>query len=168
MKFSNWNIIFFGQKEPTKVQFFRLLSALMKSSRISSCHFWNYKVRVYSNFTSLFGVINDNSSLFFYRKTLYILWTKRAHRNEIFQLLCSWVKFHQIPHVILETSNQFFSKKTSVSWEITLLYFFSWNFKWFGQKEPIKMQNLRLSTAHVKFHQVSTLICSFSWKYIKF
>ena len=30
LKFSNWNIICFGQKEPINVQFFRLLSALMK------------------------------------------------------------------------------------------------------------------------------------------
>ena len=29
MKFSNWNIICFAQKEPIKVQFFRLLSVLM-------------------------------------------------------------------------------------------------------------------------------------------
>ena len=47
---------------------------------------------------------------------------------------------------------------SSVSWEITLLYFFSWNFIWFGQKEPIKVQNFRLSTAHVKCHQICTLI----------
>ena len=33
---------------------------------------------------------------------------------------------------------------SSMSWEITLLYFFSWNFVWFLQKEPIKVQNLRL------------------------
>ena len=33
---------------------------------------------------------------------------------------------------------------SSMSWEITLLYFFSWNFMWFLQKEPIKVQNLRL------------------------
>ena len=30
MKFSSWSIICFGQKEPISVQFFRLLSALMK------------------------------------------------------------------------------------------------------------------------------------------
>ena len=41
----------------------------------------------------------------------------------------------------------------SVSWEITLLYFFSWNCTWFGQTEPIKVQNFRLSTADVKFSQ---------------
>ena len=49
-------------------------------------------------------------------------------------------------------------------WEITLLYFFSWNCTWFGQKEPIKVQNFRLSTAHVKFHQICTLIGSLKYK----
>ena len=57
---------------------------------------------------------------------------------------------------------------SSVSWETTLLYFFSWNFISFGQKEPIKMQNFKLLTSHAKFHQVCTLIGSFCWKNIKF
>ena len=57
---------------------------------------------------------------------------------------------------------------SSVSWEITVLYFFSWNCTWFGQKEPIKVQNFNYLTAHVKFHQICTLIDSFCWKYIKF
>ena len=57
---------------------------------------------------------------------------------------------------------------SSVSWQITLLYFFSWNCKWFGQKEPIKVENFRLSTARIKFHQICTLIGFFFWKYIKF
>ena len=48
------------------------------------------------------------------------------------------------------------------------MYFFSWNFIWSGQKETIKLQNFRLLTAHVKFHQIYTLIGSFCWKYIKF
>ena len=54
---------------------------------------------------------------------------------------------------------------SSESWEITLLYFFSWNCTWFGPKEPIKVQNFRLLTVHVKFHQICTLISSL--KYIK-
>ena len=53
-------------------------------------------------------------------------------------------------------------------WEISLLYFFSWNFIWFLQKEPTTVQNFRLLTAQVKFHQICTLIGSFCWKYIKF
>ena len=56
----------------------------------------------------------------------------------------------------------------SMSWEITLLYFFRWNFTWFGQKEPIKVQYFRLLTVHVKFYQICTLIVSFCWKYITF
>ena len=56
---------------------------------------------------------------------------------------------------------------SSVSWEVTLLYFFSWNCTRFGQKESIKVQNFRLSTAHLKFHQICTLIGSFCWKFIK-
>ena len=57
---------------------------------------------------------------------------------------------------------------SSVSWEISLLYFFSWNFIWFLQKEPTTVQNFRLLTAQVKFHQICTLIGYFCWKYIKF
>ena len=45
--------------------------------------------------------------------------------------------------------------------------FFSWNFIWFGQKEPVKVQNYRFLTAHVKFYQIFTLIGSFCWNYIK-
>ena len=57
---------------------------------------------------------------------------------------------------------------SSASWEIIHMYFFSWHFIWFGQKEPIKVQNIKLSTAHVKFYQLCFLIGSFCWKYIKF
>ena len=52
----------------------------------------------------------------------------------------------------------------SVWWEISLLYIFSWNCTWFGQNEPIKLQNFRLSTAQVKFHQISTMIGSLKYK----
>ena len=48
------------------------------------------------------------------------------------------------------------------------VFSFNWNFIWFRQKEPVKVQNFRLSTAHVKFHQIYSLINSFYWKYIKF
>ena len=52
----------------------------------------------------------------------------------------------------------------SVWWEISLLYIFSWNCTWFEQNEPIKLQNFRLSTAQVKFHQISTMIGSLKYK----
>ena len=55
-----------------------------------------------------------------------------------------------------------------VSWEITLLYLFSWNFLSFGWKDPTKVRDYRLLTAHVKFHQIYTFLGSACWKYIKF
>ena len=54
-----------------------------------------------------------------------------------------------------------------MSCEKSLLYFCRWNFIWFLQKEPTKVQNFRLLTAQVKFHQICTFIGSFWWKYIK-
>ena len=75
-----------------------------------------------------------------------ILWIKIAHRSEIFGLLSDWVNIYQIHHVIFGNKIQFFfnfSHHSSISWEITLLYFFSWNFIWFLWKEPIKVQNFR-------------------------
>ena len=47
-------------KEPIDVQFFRLLSTLMKVQPMS---FLKPQVRIYSNFASLFSVMGDNSSV---------------------------------------------------------------------------------------------------------
>ena len=81
------------------------------------------------------------------------------------------MKVHPIPHSSFEiTSSRFIQTlhHSSVSWEINLLYFFSWKCTWFGQKKLIKVQNFRLLTVHVKFQQLCTLIDPFCWKYIKF
>ena len=53
---------------------------------------------------------------------------------------------------------------SSVTWELTQLYFFSWNFIWYEQKKLIKAQNFRLSTVHVKLNRICTFIGSFCWK----
>ena len=66
-----------------------------------------------------------------------MLCTKKAHENEIFQYVMSYWK----------PQNSFFKKTlhhSSVSWQITLLYFFSWNFIWFGQKGAY--QNAKFQT----------------------
>ena len=49
------------------------------------------------------------SSVFFSSQT-FTLWTKKAHQSEIFRLWCGWVKIHQIPYVMFETTSQFFFK----------------------------------------------------------
>ena len=70
-----------------------------------------------------------------------ILWTKIVHWSKILELLSGWVKIYKILHVIFETTTHFFFKLHS--WEITLLYFFSWNFILFWRREPIKVPNFR-------------------------
>ena len=77
----------FGQKEPMKVQIFKFLSALMKVPPIPHASFETTR----SRFTQILHLC----SLYFLSQTL-ILWTKRAHRSEIFRLLSGWVKIHQI------------------------------------------------------------------------
>ena len=84
------------------------------------------------------------------------------------------MKVHPILFAIFETTRPVFIQTLEhclryfVSWEITLLYCFSWNYISFGPKEPIKVQNFRLLSAHVKIRQLCNLISFFCWKYIKF
>ena len=117
----------------------------------SSCHFPNHKVSFSSNFAWLFIVIKDNSSVLFLVKC-YILCTKRDKSQcKFWRIECS-IKIHQIL-VIFERTNRFFFKfciTLSVSRNITPLYFFSWIFIHFQQKEPIKVY-----TNLVKFRQSS-------------
>ena len=75
----------------------------------SSCHVWNQKIRVYSNFASLFSIKKNKCSVFF-QPACHILWTKRTNQSKIFRLLSGWVKIHQIFHVIFETTSHLFLK----------------------------------------------------------
>ena len=114
----------------------------------SSCHFPNHR-------PVFLQILRDSSfslkitPLYVFLVKCYILCTKGTNYSANFGELIARIKIHQIL-VISETTNQFFFKfciTLSVSWDITLLYFFSWNFMYFQQKEPIKVyKNL------VKFH----------------
>ena len=57
---------------------------------------------------------------------------------------------------------------SSVSWDITPVYIFSWNFIYFQQKEPIKVQIWWKLTWAVKSLKSCTLLDSFCPNYIKF
>ena len=78
----------FGQKKVIKVQIFKFLSALMKVHPIPHASFETTRSR--------FTQILHHYSLYFLSQPL-IVWTKIAHRSEIFRLLRGWVKIHQIP-----------------------------------------------------------------------
>ena len=74
-------------------------------------------------------------------------------------------KFSSFPLLVLNSPNtscHFSNKKlvflqsldhSSVSWEITLLYLFSWNFTCYWKKEPMKVQIFRLSTVSMEINK---------------
>ena len=91
---------------------------------------------------------------------------KEPIKLEIFRFLSLLMKVYWIAHASFETTRSRFIQilyHCSVSRKITVylkpLYF--------GQKEPMKLQDFRLLTAHIKFHQMCTLKVFFCWKYIK-
>ena len=141
---------------------FQTFECSNESSPNSSCHFWNHKIRVYSNFAPLFSVC------IFVAQTLYTLLQKESIEKKCSDFWVVGWKFTNSSCHIWNHNSMFLQslRHSSVLWEITLLYCFSWSFIWFGQKEPIKVQNFGLSTAYVKFHQICTLIGSFCWRYI--
>ena len=57
---------------------------------------------------------------------------------------------------------------SSVSWDITPLYFFSWNFIYFQQKEPIKVQIWQNFTWAVGSLKFCTLMGSFCSNHVQF
>ena len=54
----------------------------------------------------LLSVMKDNSTVFVSSNLIYF--RQMALRNEILGLLIGWGKIHKTPHVILETTSQFF------------------------------------------------------------
>ena len=66
---------------------FQTFECFDESSTDSSCHFWNYKVRFYSSFASVFSVMKDNSLQMysFVAQTLYTL-NKKSPSKRNFQL----------------------------------------------------------------------------------
>ena len=136
---------------PIKVQ--SIPHAIFESTR-------SWFIRILNHFSVLWKI----TPLYFLAQTLYTL-DKKSPPKRAQSENSPNSSFHIWNHklVFLETLHY-----SSVSWEIIVLYFFSWNLVQFGRKGKIKVQNFRLSTAHVKFHQICTLIGSFCWNYINF
>ena len=127
------------------------------------------------------GVIfHDTTRLYNFSSHVTYFWQKYPIKLQIFGLFTAQVKIHQISHVIFQTKSEFFFKKFKWLFSVMrdnsctfffllvllVLYFFSWNCTWFGQNEPIKVQSFKLSTGHVKFYQVCTLIGSLKYKFL--
>ena len=169
MKISSWNIICFGSKKPIKVQFFTSLSALM---------------RVHPNPQTIFETIRSgfiqilhHCSMSWKITPLYLCSSNLVYFREKEQIEKEFSDFWVVGWKFANFLMSYLKPQAGFSLNFASLFsamrdnsslLFSWNFIWFRQKEPIKEQTFRLLTAHVKFHQICTLIGCFYWKYIKF
>ena len=115
--------------------------------------FWHFQVAKFlmsfSEPTSVFLQILSASSvsrkittLYFFRSNVYNFARKGPMKVQILRLLSAWIKIRQIL-VIFETRNWFFFKfgiTLQYHETITPLYFLSWNFIYFQQKQSIKVK----------------------------
>ena len=76
--FSSW-IIRLWTKRAHQSTNFETFVCFNESSPNFSCQFWNHKVKIYSNFTSQFSVMKDNSSAFLAQ--IFILWAKSSFQT---------------------------------------------------------------------------------------
>ena len=98
----------------------------------------------------------------------YIMFKLKKYRGVVFHGTREWCKTWRKAELWFGTFSPVHKKVSKFGLLLSrfiqsrkYLNFFSWNFVWFSQKEPIKKQNFRLLTAQVKFHQICTLIGSF-------
>ena len=122
---------------------------LCENSPNSLCPFWNHK----SLFTTQLVCIILAQTLHAFDRNI----TSKFKFSGFSLLESKFIKFLM----------SFFNKKwvflqrldhSSVSWEITLLHFCSWNFKCYWKKWHIKMQIFRAVSAHVKTYQTCHVI----------
>ena len=79
---------------------------------------------------------------------------------QIFRFSTARVKIHQISHVIFQTKNEFLLK-VWITLQCHQRYLFCTILAETVHdldKDPIKVQDFRLLTAHTKFHQICVLI----------
>ena len=112
--------------------------------------------------SSFFSVITNNSSVNFY---LIIFYFGQKHPMKVPIVTYCHFSCHFPNHksVFLQILHD-----SSVSWKLTLLYFFRSKVLYFARKGPIKAQILRLSSAPIKIHQVLVIFETANWFSFKF
>ena len=142
---------------------FQTFECSNESSTSSTCHFWNYKVIGFIQILHHCSVSWKITPRYFLAQDLYTLEKKSTSKSHFKTF--EWLGETSLNSSCLTWNHKSVFLQTlhhsSVSWEVTLMYLFSWNFIWFGQNKPIKVENVRLSTAHAKFHQICTLMYTF-------
>ena len=109
-----------------------------KSLPNSSCYFWIHKSVLHQS-----SVPSNTTPLYFFTSNIIYFGQKHPTKEQVFEIF-------KCPDKNLSNSSCHFPyhklvflqilHHSSVSWDITSLYFFSWNCIFFQQKESIKVQ----------------------------
>ena len=120
-----------------------------------------------SNSASLFSVMKDTSRGAFRSNIIYLA-QKEPIKVKILSISSAQGKIHLIL-VIFETTNQFFFEFciNLQGHETHSLYFFSWNYIFFQQKEPTKVHIWSKFMRAVESLKFCTLMGSFCQNHIK-
>ena len=114
----------------------------------------------YVIFETISHILRHNSSIFFLAQTLHILCKSSSSKCKFSDFPLLTLKFTKFLMSFFKQKVSYSSKfgHSSVSWEVILLYFFSWNFICYLQKQNIKLHVFRFATACIKIHQIPHLI----------
>ena len=140
--FFNSSIIYFGQKQPIKVQIFEIFECSIQNLSNSSCRFWIDK-SIPLQFLHHFSLSWHKTPMEILSSYIFNFRQKHAFKVPIWRLSSAVVKICQIPHVNFCRHNPVFLQtlyQSCVQSNITPLYYFSWNIIYFGQNQPIKLQ----------------------------
>ena len=99
------------------------------------------------SFLKPYVFFQDTNRLYYFNPNITYLWQKYPIKVQIFRFFTARVKIHQMYHVIFLQSLD----HSSMSREINLLPFFSWNFICYWQKYHIKVQIFRLAPLALEF-----------------
>ena len=101
-------VIYFVQKESIKVQMFETFEWV----NIRQVPHFNFETTINSpsNFASFFILMTHNFSVNF-KLIYFLLWVKESHQgSDTAIFLMSFLKIFHIPHIIFQTTSQFFCK----------------------------------------------------------
>ena len=160
-------IIYFGQRQPIKVQIFEIFECSNQNSWNSLCRFWTDKLipLQFSHHSSLSWQITPLQILSSY---IFNFEQKNPIKVPILRLAIALVKTCRIPHFIFQTASQFFYHISShflISSKITTLYFFRSNITEGTNQSASFWDFWVLGSKFIKFSSFLKQQISFSWNF---
>ena len=107
--FVSWNIMYFGQRQPTKGKNFEIFECSSQNLLKSSCQFWTVN-SIPLQISHHSPVPWKITPLYFLAETLYTLVKSSPLKRKFLRLSSARVNFRQIPYVNFERNSHFLFK----------------------------------------------------------